>query len=97
MQPNISYPPSPFNGICIMCSLMMFVFGAFLVIPGIVMAAVTRQNLYVWMSLIGAGIIPLLGATCCCCFVRKERKKELKYIMNTSSVVQCKCNIRCLI
>lgn len=88
MQPNIPYPPNPCAGICAMCSLMMFVFGVFLVILGIVMAAAQRQNLFVGMLCIGMGAIALFGATCCCCFVRKERRKDLEYMMNNSSMAQ---------
>ena len=88
MQPNVPISPSPFTGICTMCSLMMFVFGGFLVIPGIIISVANERNLFVGMFMIVMGAMALLGATSCCCFVRKERRKELKYIMNNASVAQ---------
>ena len=71
-----------------MCSLMMFVFGGFLVIPGIIISVANARDLFVGMFMVVMGTMALLGATSCCCFVKKERKKELKYMMNNSSVAQ---------
>ena len=88
MQPYTPISPSPFTGLCTMCSLIMFVFGGFLVIPGIIIATYNAQNLFVGMFCAGMGVTALLGATCCCCFVRKERRKEVKYMINSSLVAQ---------
>ena len=57
-------------------------------IPGIIISVANERDLFVGMFMIVMGAMALLGATSCCCFVRKERKKELKYMMNNSSVAQ---------
>ena len=90
MQPDMPYSPSPFSVPCSMCSCFMFVFGGFFMIPGFILAFAVRKepDLFIGIFCIGIACIILLLATCCFCFVRKERKKELKYMMNNSSMAQ---------
>ena len=92
MQPDVPYSPhyySPSYSVpCTMCSCFMFVFGCFFMIPGFIFAVGKEPDRYMGIFCIGIASIILMFATCCCCFVRKERKKEMEYRMNHSSMAQ---------
>ena len=91
MQSDIGYQHySPFTPLCTMCSLMMFVSGTFISIPGIIFLSNpnTPGNLVGGLFTLGLGATGILLGTCCCCFVRKERSRQLKYVENSSSVAQ---------